>query len=89
LKNFVVHGVITNIDFLQATLAHPDLANGEVTTRWVETNFNWTPPAEPSFEALVAAALAEVTVPGSRFQVSGSNESDPYSPWKAGSGFRN
>ncbi|MBN2119247.1 MAG: acetyl-CoA carboxylase biotin carboxylase subunit [Anaerolineales bacterium] len=95
LKDFIVHGVLTNIDFLQAVLAHPDFANGEVTTRWVETNFNWAPPSEPSFEALVAAVLAEVTVPGSRFQVSGSryqvpglNEVDPYSPWKTGSGFR-
>ncbi len=38
LKEFVVHGVITNIDFLQAVLSHPDFANGQVTTRWVETN---------------------------------------------------
>jgi acetyl/propionyl-CoA carboxylase alpha subunit len=40
LKEFVVHGVITNIDFLQAVLSHPDFAGGEVTTRWVETKFN-------------------------------------------------
>jgi acetyl-CoA carboxylase biotin carboxylase subunit len=89
LKGFIVHGVITNIDFLQAVLSHPDFTNGEVTTRWVETKFQWMPPSEPSSEALVAAALAEVTVPGSRFQVSGSNEIDPYSPWKAADGFRN
>src|SRR5215216_3122639 len=38
LKEFIVHGVITNIDFLQAVLAHPDFANGQVTTRWVENN---------------------------------------------------
>ena len=42
LKDFIVHGVVTNIDFMQAVLSHPDFANGEVTTRWVETNFNWT-----------------------------------------------
>src|SRR5512138_2248880 len=89
LKEFIVHGVITNIDFLQAVLAHPDFANGEVTTRWVETSFNWTPPPEPSFEAFVAAAIAETTVSGSRSQASGSTEPDPYSPWKAASGFRN
>ncbi len=88
LRDFVVHGVTTNIDFLQAVLAHPDFANGEVTTRWVETEFNWSPQAEPLLEALVAAALAEVTVPGARYQVSGSNEVDPYSPWKAANGFR-
>jgi len=89
LKEFIVHGVVTNIDFLQAVLTHPDFAEGKVTTRWVETDFNWVPPVEPSFEALVAAALAEGMVSGVRDQVSGPNEVDPYSPWKAASGFRN
>jgi len=88
LKEFVIHGVITNIDFLQAVLSHPDFANGEITTRWVETNLNWSPPAEPSFESLIAASLADIVLPGSKSQVSGSNEIDPYSPWKAASGFR-
>src|SRR5512133_1387395 len=38
LKEFIVHGVVTNIDFLQSVLAHPDFAHGKVTTRWVEQN---------------------------------------------------
>jgi acetyl-CoA carboxylase biotin carboxylase subunit len=88
LKDFIVHGVVTNIDFLQTVLSHPDFANGEVTTRWVETNFNWTPPSEPSLEALVAASILEMSVPSSKSQVPGSNEPDPYSPWKVASGFR-
>src|SRR4030095_7389535 len=87
LREFVVHGVITNIDFLQAVLSHPDFTNGQVTTRWVETNFNWT-PVEPSFESLIAASLADIVLPSSKSQVSGSNEIDPYSPWKVASGFR-
>jgi acetyl/propionyl-CoA carboxylase alpha subunit len=89
LRDFIVHGVVTNIDFLQAVLAHPDFANGEVTTRWVETSFNWSPPAEPPFEALVAASLADLVMPGTGSQVSGSNEIDPYNPWKSSNGFRN
>jgi len=89
LKEFIVHGVITNIDFLQAVLSHPDFWNGEVTTRWVETTFNWSPPAEPSIESLVAASLVDFAVPSSKSQVSSSNEPDPYSPWKNPSGFRN
>jgi acetyl-CoA carboxylase biotin carboxylase subunit len=89
LKEFIVHGVITNIDFLQAVLSQPDFRNGEVTTRWVETNFNWTPSSEPSFESLIAASLADLVVPSSNSQVPGSNEPDPYSPWKKPSGFRN
>jgi acetyl/propionyl-CoA carboxylase alpha subunit len=89
LKEFIVHGVITNIDFLQAVLSHPDFAHGKVSTRWVETNFTWTPPAEPSVESLVAASITEIAVPGSKSQVPGSNEIDPHSPWKVASGFRN
>jgi acetyl/propionyl-CoA carboxylase alpha subunit len=88
LEEFVVHGVVTNIDFLQAVLAHPDFTNGKVSTRWVETNFNWTPPAEPSFESLLAVVMAEITVPNSRSRVPDSNEIDPYSPWKVTNGFR-
>ncbi len=88
LKEFVIHGVETNIDFLGAILAHPDFQNGEVTTRWVETKMNWSPPSKPSFEALVAASLADITLPGTGPGVSSHNEPDPYSPWKNPSGFR-
>lgn len=89
LKDFIVHGVITNIDFLQDVIAHPDFANGKVSTRWVETNFNWTPPSEPSFESLITASLADLIIPKTKSQISSSNEPDPYSPWKNPSGFRN
>jgi acetyl/propionyl-CoA carboxylase alpha subunit len=88
LREFVVHGVITNIDFLQDVLSHSDFSDGKVSTRWVENNFKWTPPTEPSFESLIATSLAEIIVPSSKSQVSGSNEVDPYSPWKRSSGFR-
>jgi acetyl-CoA carboxylase biotin carboxylase subunit len=89
LKEFVVHGVITNIDFLQAVRSHPDFQRGDVTTRWVETNLNWMSPSEPSFELLIAASLYEIAIPNSKSQVSSSDEPDPYSPWKNPSGFRN
>ena len=88
LKEFIVHGVVTNIDFMQAVLSHPDFQQGKVSTRWVENNFNWSPPSEPSLESLIAAALADIVVPSSRSQVPPSNEHDPYSPWKNPSGFR-
>ena len=88
LRDFVVHGVVTNIDFLQAVLSHPDFAYDDVTTRWVENDFGWVPTPEPSLEALVVASLAEIVVPSSKSQVPGTNEPDPYSPWKAASGFR-
>jgi acetyl-CoA carboxylase biotin carboxylase subunit len=87
LKEYVIHGVATNIDFLGAILAHPDFQNGEVTTRWVETELNWTPPG-PSIESLIAASLADMTFPENRRLIATQNEPDPYSPWKEPSGFR-
>jgi len=89
LREFVVHGVVTNIDFLQDVLSHPDFQNGEVTTRWVETKFNWSPPAEPSSASLIAASFADLTVTNRKSEIVNSNEPDPYSPWKNLSGFRN
>lgn len=89
LKEFVVHGVVTNIDFLQSVLSHPDFENGQVTTRWVETSFNWVPASEPSFESLISASLADLTFSNRKSEISNSNEPDPYSPWKVASGFRN
>lgn len=89
LREFVAHGVRTNIDFMQAVLSHEDFANGKVSTKWVENNFNWSPSAKPSFESLLAASLADMIVPSSKSQGSISNEVDPYSPWKNLNGFRN
>jgi len=94
LREFVVHGVTTNIDFMKSVLSHPDFANGQVSTRWVENDFNWESPSEPPFESLIAASLVELLVPlplpgaASGSQGPGSNEVDPYSPWKNPSGFR-
>jgi acetyl/propionyl-CoA carboxylase alpha subunit len=89
LREFIVHGVTTNIDFLQDVIAHPDFADGKVSTRWVETNFNWTPPSEPAFEALIAASLADFAIENRQSKIENRNESDPYSPWKNPNGFRN
>jgi acetyl-CoA carboxylase biotin carboxylase subunit len=88
LKEFIVHGVITNIDFLQAVLSHSDFVNGKVTTRWAETAFNWSPLAEPSFESLVVASLADLAMVNRQTSIENQTEPDPYSPWKAANGFR-
>ena len=90
LKEFVVHGVVTNIDFLQIVLSHPDFVNGKVTTSWVEQNLESLMENGQQRVGLhvIAAALAEISVSGTKSRVSGTNETDPYSPWKAASGFR-
>jgi acetyl/propionyl-CoA carboxylase alpha subunit len=95
LKDFIVHGVLTNIDFLQAVLSHPDFQNGQVTTQWVEQSLDSLVESgslllESQQQAaglhIIAAALADVTIanPKSKFE----NEPDPYSPWKLRTGFR-
>jgi acetyl/propionyl-CoA carboxylase alpha subunit len=97
LQDYVVHGVITNIDFLQAVLSHPDFQNGRVTTQWVEENMDslMESGSLPAFQEqasglhIIAAALADLTMVNRPSSTVTSHEPDPYSPWKAASGFRN
>ena len=92
LKDFIVHGLVTNIDFLQTVLVHPDFAAGNVSTRWVETMLesgSLVPESqEPSTHHLIAASLVDLTAVNRQSSVVDQNEPDPYSPWKAASGFR-
>jgi len=88
LRDYVVHGVVTNIDFLQDVLADPDFQDGSVSTGWVESLFEWRPSAVPA-DALIAAAVAELNALSSGSQLAGAAETDPFSPWKSAKGFRN
>jgi 3-methylcrotonyl-CoA carboxylase alpha subunit len=93
LQEFIVHGVLTNIDFLQAVLSHPDFAHGKITTGWVEHNLesdnllSKTQEQAPSLH-IIAAALADFASVNRKPEAVNANEPDPYSPWKAASGFR-
>ena len=99
LKEFIVHGVITNIDFLQDVLSHKDFAEGKVSTRWVETHMESDSflsalrEQAPSFQSLIAASLADMAIPFGHNVANRKseivNERDPYSPWKNPNGFRN
>jgi acetyl/propionyl-CoA carboxylase alpha subunit len=97
LQDFVVHGVITNIDFLQTVLSHPDFYQGRVTTRWVEQNLDKLMESNTLSSTLqervpelhiVAAALADLTIRNQNSKIPKSNEPDAYSPWKVANGFR-
>ena len=88
LKTYVMHGVITNIDFLQDLLDHPDFRDGKVSTSWVENVFGWHQSAV-TVDALLAAAAADISAPSNRAVATGAAESDPYSPWSMSGGFRN
>lgn len=91
LHRTVVHGVTTNVDFLHSVLAHPDFKDAQMTTQWIENTFDdWQPDSEVPFEALVAASLADFILQTASTGSSGCPEvsTDPFSPWKLGSGFR-
>jgi acetyl-CoA carboxylase biotin carboxylase subunit len=89
LNDFIVHGVVTNIDFMRAVLETDDFKQGKISTRWVETKFSgWTPP-ELELHALIAAALADVFFVGGKTQSAVSNETDPFNPWKQTGSYRN
>jgi acetyl-CoA carboxylase biotin carboxylase subunit len=86
LCELVLHGVVTNQEFLQTVLAHPDFEAGRVTTRWVENTFtDWNPHPEAPLDVLIAAALSESSQAS---RTNPADEPDPYSPWKTPSGFR-
>jgi acetyl/propionyl-CoA carboxylase alpha subunit len=82
LCDFIVHGVVTNIDFMHAVLETDDFKQGRVSTRWVEAKFGEWSPEKPDLHTLIAAALADVVFAGGRAQPAVSNETDPFNPWK-------
>lgn len=88
LRDYVIHGVVTNIDVLQDILAHPDFAAAKVSTSWVEDILNWRAPQAPA-DAYLAAAVAGFNAPSSVSGPAQPAENDPFSPWKAAKGFRN
>jgi acetyl-CoA carboxylase biotin carboxylase subunit len=87
LRETVLLGIAHNGRFLQDVLAAGDVQRGELSTTWIERNFqDWQPPdcGRPP-EILAAAALTHFQA---RPTPDGTAPDDPYSPWKIPSGFR-
>jgi acetyl/propionyl-CoA carboxylase alpha subunit len=89
LNDFVVHGVVTNIDYMRAVVETDDFKQGRVSTRWVESNFGKWTPAQADHRGLIAAALADVVFVGGKARPAVSNETDPFNPWKQTGNYRN
>jgi acetyl-CoA carboxylase biotin carboxylase subunit len=87
LREYVLLGVTTNVDFLQAVLAHSEFQAGRVTTTFIEERLSdWKPGngAVPP-EALIAAALAQIETPAKATTPGAVAASgDPFSPWERG-----
>lgn len=89
LRDFVLLGVTTNIDFLQAVLAHPTFRAGRATTQFIEEHLSgWTPDDALPREALVVAAIAELERQSTNSPEISKLGGDPYSPWSVPSNFR-
>ena len=89
LRETVALGVRTNLDFLQAVLAHPVFQAGEATTRFIERHLDgWGPDGEVPLEALAAAALIENQESRIENRKLVLEESERVSPWGALTGFR-
>ena len=60
LKETVLLGLQTNIEFLHALLCDEDVINGDTDTNLIETKWpkGWNPPEDPEFFALGAIACA-------------------------------
>lgn len=90
LREFVLLGVTTNAEFLQAVLKHPTFRAGAATTRFIEQEMgDWRQKmGDWGLEtALVATGLVEMMEKnGASVEVSSVN--DPYSPWRANGAFR-
>ncbi len=82
LRETVILGTTTNLDFLRALINHPAFAAGEVDTGFIERHLDeLTPPdADLPDAALIALAL------GDRLAAPTSAAADD--PWSRADGFR-
>lgn len=85
LRETVVLGLTTNLEFLQDLLAHPVFQAGEATTRFIEEHFpHWQPHSAAPLEVFLAAALYSDPHPATNNQPARPS----LSPWTTLTGFR-
>ena len=91
LNAFILLGVTTNVEFLQAVLEHKMFREGMATTRFIEQEMgawrNEERGARSVERAFIAAALMEM-LEKKVASVEASNINDPYSPWRMTNAFR-
>lgn len=90
LRDTVLLGLTTNLEFLQTVLAHPTFQAGDATTRFIETHLpDWHPDPDLPLEVLIAAALTSNQLPvTSHPSTSHQSPNQPYTPWTALPNFR-
>jgi 3-methylcrotonyl-CoA carboxylase alpha subunit len=90
LRETVILGTTTNLDFLQALLAHPLFVEGRVHTSFIDSHLDELMPPAPQVPplALVLAALDEVQQRPAAPATSSSADADVWSPWGQADGWR-
>jgi 3-methylcrotonyl-CoA carboxylase alpha subunit len=92
LDEWTVHGVVTNLPFLQRLVSHPAFEAGETHTGFIEEHFpdGLAASEEPSDAALVALALFDLIggSAGVNLNAEGDSASDRFSPWRSLTGWQ-
>lgn len=91
LRETIILGTITNLDFLLSLLDHPTFREGNVHTRFVDDQLDNLLPdnAELDDLALIVAALHDLQGQSqSTVTVSGASDGDVYNPWNRADSFR-
>src|SRR3546814_4523218 len=83
-----VAGVVTNVGFLQAVLAHTRFAAGVVDTAFIDQQRAVLVPAEEDVpeSVLAAAALSEIATRREDARRAAAASGDPPSPWQLTNG---
>ncbi|TCJ16158.1 acetyl-CoA carboxylase biotin carboxylase subunit [Rubrobacter taiwanensis] len=83
LRSYVIEGVVTNLPLLRRVAGHPAFAAGDTSTDFLETHGLVGRPGEAPAEALLAAAVEELSG-------SGNPARDPFELgiWRAGGAAR-
>ncbi len=93
LREYVLLGVTTNLDFLQDVICHDVFKAGEATTSFVDqymSDWDGTHEVVPD-EALIVAALGEYLERANGTganKIAGDSDGDVYSPWQRADSFR-
>jgi acetyl-CoA carboxylase biotin carboxylase subunit len=91
LRETVILGTTTNLDFLQTLLAHPVFQAGAIDTKFVDTHLATLLPPLPELEpwALIGAALHDLqALPATTTSGAAVRDGDLYSPWARNDRFR-
>jgi acetyl-CoA carboxylase biotin carboxylase subunit len=91
LRDMVLLGTTTNLEFLLALLDDPAFEAGEIHTNYVDVNLSRLLPKEADelpHTVLIALALAEMHRGTSTIPAERARAGDAYSPWTRTDGFR-